>query len=110
MQADRIKSKIARAVVISAVATVIFITVITVAAELQAPLKDWLKATFSHHGVGKGILASVVFLGFSLFGYLAPLATSRAKIAKDLLVLFWSSLFGFLAILGFFVYEAVLKH
>jgi hypothetical protein len=48
--------------------TIVFIAAITVSAELYPPLKNWLKETFYHHWVGKGILALAIFGAISFLG------------------------------------------
>jgi len=40
---------------------IIFIAAITIAAELYSPLKNWLKEIFSHHWIGKGIIAALLW-------------------------------------------------
>lgn len=40
---------------------IVFITAITIAAELAPQLKDWLKDSFSHHWIGKGIIAAIMW-------------------------------------------------
>jgi len=42
--------------------TIIFITAVTIAADLSPMLKTWLKDTFTHHWIGKGVLATVLWL------------------------------------------------
>ena len=42
--------------------TIITITALTIIAELYSPLKDTLTKIGSHHWVGKGIVATVVFV------------------------------------------------
>lgn len=47
---------------ISAIFTIFFITAVTILADLLPSLKNWLKASFSHHWIGKGFLAAILFL------------------------------------------------
>lgn len=45
----------------AAILTVIFITVITVWAELFVPLKDWLKNFSGHHWTSKSIFSALLY-------------------------------------------------
>lgn len=55
------------------IATSIGLAALIIAAEKYAPLKDWLKATFTHHWLGKGALAIVLFLAVTfLFVLIRP--------------------------------------
>lgn len=89
-----------------AITAIVFITAITIAADLYSPLKDWLKENFSHHWIGKGILAIAAFLLAGFLKFLFGKTTNEIKIAKNLAVLNWLSIIGSLAILGFFIFEA----
>ena len=52
--------------------TIIFITALTIVAELHVPTKDWLQTTFTHHWIGKSILALVLFGLLSAFRFFFP--------------------------------------
>ena len=103
------KSKILHSFVISAVITVIFIVVVTIAAELTPPLKDFLKTVFYHHWIGKGIVSLGIFAIIGVLCLIFPLGK------KDYWISFWiwmlaiAALIGSLAITGFFIYEALIK-
>lgn len=103
------KFKIIYAVALGAIVSVIFITVITIAADLYLPLKGWLKNVFSHHWVGKSVLATIVFLGISFLALFLPIRAEEEKIIKVLRCLIWLTILGTLAIFGFFIWEALLK-
>lgn len=45
--------------------TLVFITMLTIGAELIGPLKSWLAMISGHHWVSKGLL-SLIFMGVSL--------------------------------------------
>lgn len=51
-----------RSVAIAAMVTSVMLAVLIVSAEELPALKDWLKATFYHHWLGKGALAIIVFI------------------------------------------------
>lgn len=46
----------------SAAATIVGLVVLILAAELSAPTKRWLASVFSHHWIGKGVLAVLFFV------------------------------------------------
>ncbi len=52
--------------ILATAVVIIFISAITIAADLYSPLKDWLKETFSHHWIGKGIIASVLWMAIAV--------------------------------------------
>ena len=92
-----------------AIGAIIFVVVVTVAADLYLPLKDLLKGIFSHHWVGKGILAVLVFGACSLVTFPFSLNASAQRTTKHLTYLFGVSVAGALSLFIFFVYEAFLK-
>lgn len=104
---------IIRATTYGAALAVAFVTGVTVTADLYLPLKNWLKLMFSHHWVGKGVLAGMVFtVAAIIFSFMpVPLDDMKAKIlargARNLVLV---SLAGTLIIIAFFIYEAFLKH
>lgn len=61
-------------------ATSIALVALIVAAERYAPLKDWLKATFTHHWLGKGALAILFFVAIIIF--VALLRPSGERLAR----------------------------
>lgn len=98
------------AAIVSATGAVVFITLITLLADLFPPLKDWLKTAFTHHWIGKG------FLGIGLYAILYLLIAgtlkkepSPEKIASQLHVLGSVTIIGSFIILAFFIYEALVK-
>lgn len=113
MELSNIRFKIIRATTYGAALAIAFVTGITVTADLYLPLKNWLKLMFSHHWIGKGILAGAVFAAVTiLFSFIpVPLNELKAKIlARSARNLALVSLAGTLIIIAFFIYEAFLKH
>lgn len=66
-----------RSVAIASIVTSLMLAVLIVAAEEVLALKDWLKATFYHHWLGKGVLALGVFA-------LTSVALSKQRSASQL--------------------------
>ena len=98
-----------KSAVFSALLAVVLVTVLTVAGELYAPLKNHLKDTLYHHWVGKGVWASVLFL----VGTFA-LQSHFKKTEDDGKNLLWmlnlSLIAGSVIIFVFYVYEYVIHH
>ena len=91
------------ATVLSAIITIIYITTITVAADLYPPLKEFLANVFSHHWIGKSITAILIFAIFTgLFLVLKP----KTKPSFLLNLLTAVSILATLVILTFFTWES----
>lgn len=101
------KQRIVYAAIWSAFTVLVFVTAVTIVADLFAPFKDWLAALFTHHWVGKSILASALFVVGCIVLSLLPLRANEEKIRRGLRMLAWSSCVGAVVILGFFIYEAL---
>ena len=113
MELSSIRFKIMRAITYAAAIAVIFITGVTVTADLYLPLKNWLKITFSHHWIGKGVLAGMLFIAASVILSLFPAPEDEMKIkslARSIGKLVIISIIGTIIITAFFYYEAFLKH
>lgn len=92
---------------IGASVAVVFIAAATIGGELYMPIKDWLASIFSHHWIGKGVLAMLVFIVAS--GLSNRRETRITDIEDFIAMLFWISFLSALAIAGFFGYEVFLK-
>lgn len=86
---------------ISSILTTIFIVFATIFGEFNSSFKDWLKAVFYHHWIGKSILALVFFLIlWAIFKKFDKL--ENLKLGWWALV---AAIAGYLAILIFFVWH-----
>lgn len=92
---------------VGAISAVIFITIITIAADLYLPLKDWLKNAFSHHWIGKSVLAGVIFLGTSFLIRFLSIQAEEERLIKALKYLIWITILGTLIIFLFFIFETL---
>lgn len=90
----------------SATLTVLFIGIITIAAELVPELKNWLKVTFTHHWIGKSILSLGLFMTASLLFSVSPGKMDVDKITSQLRILIIMTVVSSFAIIGFFIFEA----
>jgi hypothetical protein len=103
------KNKWIRSFAIAAIVAIVFVTVATVLGELYKPFKNWLKETFYHHWMGKGIIAIVVFYALGFIGRAKSKDTDEALVTI-LRAVFWITLIGVLAITGFYLYEYFIVH
>ena len=99
------KDKLVLSIIKSAIITIIFIALITIGADLYVPLKDWLKVTFSHHWVGKGILSAILFAVLIVIFNFVIKDSSIKKVTKKLYILFWVTGLSGAAIVAFFLWE-----
>ncbi len=63
------KTILTRTSVSSLIIAMIFVTAITILADLVPSIKDWLKNTHGHHWVGKGIWTVLLFTFFTIVSY-----------------------------------------
>lgn len=91
----------------AATVAVVLVAVLTVAADLVPALKDWLKSTFSHHWIGKGVLALIAFV--LVLGIASPLTknASAQRLEKWVNILTLTTVICSLVIIGFFILETV---
>ena len=101
--------KLSRAVIASAIITVVVVVFLTVFADLHLAFKDLLKNTFTHHWVGKGVLAAAVFLLTGVLANTFGYADREENLPAFLQILSWSAGLGTVIIFAFFLYEAFLK-
>ena len=91
-----------RAVAIAAMVTSAMLAILIVSAEEIPAFKDWLKATFTHHWLGKGALAIVVFIVVTVVARLQ----GKTDVSKLSGIIFAEAVVGALsvaAIAGFFL-------
>ena len=100
------RQKAVQSFAIGAVLAAVFAVAVTIAAELMPPLKTWLADTFTHHWIGKSVLAAAIYVGTSIIIFAVPSAGSQEQARKSLAALFWISWVVVAAIIGFFLYEA----
>lgn len=103
------KNKIITSFAISAIVAIVFVVFATIFGELYKPFKDSLKDIFSHHWIGKGVIAIVIFYALGFLGYFSAKDDEDGMI-KMLKIVFWVALIGVLAITGFYLYEYFLVH
>ncbi|KKS44727.1 MAG: hypothetical protein UV08_C0016G0009 [Parcubacteria group bacterium GW2011_GWA2_42_18] len=100
---DKLKSIYASSY--SSVVTITAVVLITVSAELSAPLKEFLKSLTGHHWVTKSWFSLIIFALFFAIFFFAKKSVSDWETRKALNILQLFAVLGFLAILGFYIYE-----
>ena len=89
-----------RSVAIATIAVSVMLAALIVSAEEFPALKNWLKATFYHHWLGKGALALLLFAAVGVaFKFKRNAPNLTAIIAAEAIVVALSAL----AIAGFFL-------
>lgn len=105
---SRDPANLSYAAVVGATVTVALVTLLIVVADLTPAVKDWLKATFSHHWIGKGVIGIIIFFASGL-----AVASGRPKnedeLAKAVASLFLVTIAGMVVLTVFFGYEAFVK-
>lgn len=96
------KLKLIKASVLSAIVTSIFVVVITIWADLNAPLKDWLKSVSGHHWTTKSIFSVLIFVLFIAVWYLLIKKADAGSVARAIKWLIFVVVAGVLAISFFY--------
>ena len=91
-----------RSVAIAAMVTSVMLAVLIISAEEVPALKDWLKATFYHHWLGKGALAIAVFIVVTIAARLQG-KTDASKLAGIIFAEAVIAALSVAAIAGFFL-------
>src|SRR3989344_8598313 len=87
---------------LAAIATIVFVVVITIWAELSVPLKDWLKNFSGHHWTSKSLLSVLMFAAATLILYVLPYQHSDDRLRKTLGLLLMFAILGTFIIALFF--------
>lgn len=100
------KQRLLSALAAGSAAAAVSVPLLAIAAELQPALKNWLKAVFRHHWIGKSWIAVFLFIAVSLIFFALPYSKHAKTLETTLRVLFHVALFSALITAGFFLYEA----
>jgi len=99
--------KSSRSSIVSAIITVAVVTALTVFADLFLPFKDYLKAAFTHHWVGKGVIAAISFVVIYALALASASGDKEENLPVFLKILSWTAILGTVIIFGFFLYETM---
>jgi len=94
-----------RSVAIATIVTVLALAVLIVVAEETPVLKDWLKITFYHHWLGKGVLALGLFAVTSVVFGLKK--SDRPQLSTVLLIESIAVIVSVCIIAGYFLLHAL---
>src|SRR3989338_5426451 len=100
---DKLRSIYASAC--SATVTIIAVVAMTIGAELSPAFKNWLAGFTGHHWVTKSWISILLFVLLFCVVRLMGKSVSELQTRKALITLEIVTVLGFLAILGFYVYE-----
>ncbi len=90
-----------------AISAVVFVTAATIVGEFVPVFKNWLKTMFTHHWIGKGVLAVVVFWVVIYVSYKMIGRDSDEDLAKNFHLLSVIAAICAFLLLGFFIYEGL---
>lgn len=100
------KIKLVHAVSVGAIVAVVFVTLLTIAGDLYAPLKTFLKDAHHHHWIGKGVWAGALFVLATALCYVpAAIHSSPEALARRLSALSWTLVVSSIVLFLFFIYE-----
>ena len=97
------KEKLIYASAIASVLSIVFVAILTIWADLNAPLKDYLKSLSGHHWVTKSYGIVLVYFGAVLLFLVLPKEIGKKTLQRSLIWLFLFTLGGTLAVSGFYV-------
>ena len=96
------KLRLVFASALAAVITTVFVVVITIWAELSAPLKDWLKNFSGHHWTSKSIFSVLLYAVATVILYLVFRGSNDTRIRNTLVFLLISVALGTIIITAFY--------
>ena len=96
------EGKLLTTLAVGLVVAILFTSILVVVKEENPGVKDWLKATFSHHWIGHGILTLAVFALSSLIAYPFGKGMNAEKSTWTVLLV---TVIGILIILVFYLVE-----
>jgi hypothetical protein len=86
----------------AAIITIVFVVVVTIWAELFAPLKDWLKNFSGHHWTSKSIFSALLYTAATIVLYLSPNKHSDTRLKETLGFLLMFTILGVIIVTLFF--------
>jgi hypothetical protein len=91
--------------IIAAKISIIYVVVITIAAELSPVLKTILKNITGHHWITKSLSSLILYLLLLFLIYFLAKTPGDAKLNKYIMLLFWTSILGTLVLILFFAWH-----
>ena len=81
---------------------IVFVTLITIVAELRAPIKNWLASLSGHHWTSKGILSLLLYVIVALTIHFVVKDVGHRKVTRSLWVAIVATVLGSLLLLAFY--------
>ncbi|KKT61648.1 MAG: hypothetical protein UW55_C0028G0002 [Candidatus Giovannonibacteria bacterium GW2011_GWA2_44_26] len=97
------KEKLIYASAIASVLSIVFVAILTIWADLNAPLKDYLKSLSGHHWVTKSYGTILIYFGAVLLFLILPKKIGEKTLKRSLIWLFFFVFAGTLSVSGFYV-------
>lgn len=88
---------------ISAIFTIIFVLVVTIAADEHAPFKDYLKSWTGHHWTTKSIATVLVYSIFVLLVYVTTREPKANWVRGSIYAVITTAIIGYIIFLGFYI-------
>lgn len=86
----------------AAAITIAFIVIITIWAELSAPLKDWLKNFSGHHWTTKSMFSALIYMLAAIILYWLPHNPSPERIRRKIICLLIFAALGVIVLTAFY--------
>ena len=97
------KEKLVYASAIASILSIVFVVILTIWADLNAPLKDYLKSLSGHHWVTKSFITAILYpLFFVLLRTRKPRVNDAGTATLTLNLV---AIAGFVLILAFYFFE-----
>lgn len=93
---------------IGATVGVMVVVILTVWADLNRGVWEWLRDTLTHHWVGKGIIGAAAFIISGAFVAGGP-PKSEASMLRAARTLYWTSAAGGIFLVAYFFYEVFIR-
>lgn len=86
----------------AAIITITFVVVITIWAELSAPLKDWLRSFSGHHWTSKSIFSILLYVAATALLYWTVYSPNEVHLRRALVSLLISVTLGTIILTAFY--------
>ena len=86
----------------AAILSILFVVIITIWAELSAPLKNWLTNFSGHHWTSKSILSILIYIIATVLIYLLPQKKTQEHIKNAVVSILVYVVLGTIALALFF--------
>ncbi|KKS23594.1 MAG: hypothetical protein A2736_02665 [Candidatus Yanofskybacteria bacterium RIFCSPHIGHO2_01_FULL_41_27] len=96
------KSKLIISSACAAVITIAFVVIVTIWAELSAPIKAWLQNFSGHHWTTKSIFSALIYAIATMVLYVLPYNPNPAHLRKKIICLLVATILGVAVLTAFY--------